>query len=151
MCSRQWKPTNWCPSWYRAADCYSAKLEKKSKNVAAPRNCCKWNESLWQIQKFWKKSGGGQDKCVSPVVIYRKCTRWTMRVLYAEKVIYREKKWLRPIGKRVTSPPAPHHHQWTELNGSTQANRNYSNIRQTHMARVKTKSSDQKSHSLCTQ
>jgi len=37
-----------------------------------------------RIQNFWQKSGGGWQR-ISPVVIHRKCTRWTTRVLYGRR------------------------------------------------------------------
>jgi len=76
-----------------------------------------WNIILFNggSKKFWK--GGRQF--IRPVLIYRKCTQWTIytpiRVLYGKKATYR-KKILRPReGGGRPSPSLNQHAQWWNL------------------------------------
>jgi len=52
--------------------------------------------------EFEKKSG---RQCISPVVLYRKCTQSTIRVFYMERTTC-WKKILRPIGAAAPLPPS---------------------------------------------
>jgi len=44
----------------------------------------------WQIHKFWK---GGRRHCISPDVIYCKCTQWTICILYGKMRLTETKLW----------------------------------------------------------
>jgi len=54
----------------------------------------------WRIRKSWKGSASGRQ-CIGPF-IYRKCTQWTICVLFGKRWL--TEKSLRP---RIVRPPPP--------------------------------------------